>query len=216
MELLQLVVIALGGDLDGGISFRSPGDTSDARWMAKAIYSIKMFLFRKQAKFSEQVEENLLQITMFVLKVYAKAWFSATDALAAPRNDVNFLQSLVQYKSVNNDLVTVALQRFSEHLWYLGEQNIGISIFDEELSLEMRQAVLDGILNREKEVIPPKQHSKKRVIQLEDIPSLNVGKLTTQRSREFFDILGIDTSFFEIPISEWKDNLHYKHGKKLI
>lgn len=44
-ELLQLTLMFLGEDVGG---MRSPGPTSHARWMAKGIYDLKMFLFREQ------------------------------------------------------------------------------------------------------------------------------------------------------------------------
>lgn len=47
-ELLELLVCFLGGTPPRGIFFRIPGAFHQARWMAKAIYCIKMFLFREE------------------------------------------------------------------------------------------------------------------------------------------------------------------------
>src|SRR6218665_3623795 len=47
-ELLKLTIIFLGGIPPRGIHFQYPGAVHRARWMAKAIYSIKMVLFRSQ------------------------------------------------------------------------------------------------------------------------------------------------------------------------
>ena len=44
-EFLELVIIFLGGTPPRGISFRGPGAFHLARWMAKAIYCLKMYLF---------------------------------------------------------------------------------------------------------------------------------------------------------------------------
>lgn len=46
-EFLELTVIFLGGIPVRGISFRIPGAIHHARWMSKAIYTLKkMFIFR--------------------------------------------------------------------------------------------------------------------------------------------------------------------------
>lgn len=45
-ELLELTVIFLGGVPHRGIFLRVPGAIHHARWMAKAIYCLKIFLFR--------------------------------------------------------------------------------------------------------------------------------------------------------------------------
>lgn len=47
-EFLELVIIFLGGKLSKDILFRPPGPVHHARWMAKAIYSLKIYLFRNE------------------------------------------------------------------------------------------------------------------------------------------------------------------------
>jgi hypothetical protein len=44
-ELLDLSIIYLGGVPPGGIHFRKPGAYHMAKWMAKAIYTLKLHLF---------------------------------------------------------------------------------------------------------------------------------------------------------------------------
>ncbi|KAK3922104.1 Deoxyguanosinetriphosphate triphosphohydrolase-like protein [Frankliniella fusca] len=57
-ELLQLTVIFLGGIPNGGILFRKPGAVNKTRWMARAIYAFKMFLFQKQFTAPTQIEKK--------------------------------------------------------------------------------------------------------------------------------------------------------------
>jgi len=47
-ELLELSIIFLGGTPERGIRCRYPGAIHMARLMVRAIYSIKMWLFRKR------------------------------------------------------------------------------------------------------------------------------------------------------------------------
>ena len=47
-ELLQITVIYLGGKFEAGFTFKAPSSRSNARWMAKVLYTIKIALFRKQ------------------------------------------------------------------------------------------------------------------------------------------------------------------------
>jgi len=53
-ELFNLCIIFLGGVPKKGLSFRSPGGLHRARWMAKAIYSLKIYLFRGQFKLTKK------------------------------------------------------------------------------------------------------------------------------------------------------------------
>ena len=45
------------------------------RWMAKVIYSIKRFLFRKEFKLTKQCENNLRQVCMIIVTIYIYMWF---------------------------------------------------------------------------------------------------------------------------------------------
>ena len=47
-ELLQLVLIFIGEIPPNGVRFRSPGAMHHARWMAKALYFLKILLFKQQ------------------------------------------------------------------------------------------------------------------------------------------------------------------------
>lgn len=53
-EVLDLIIIFLGGVPRGGINFRNPGAYHIARSMAKAIYCLKIDLFRTEFNLSNQ------------------------------------------------------------------------------------------------------------------------------------------------------------------
>jgi len=67
LELLKLTVIFLGGILPNGIHFKKPGAIHHARWMAKAIYSLKIYLFRKQFRLTVKKETALRNICIFTI-----------------------------------------------------------------------------------------------------------------------------------------------------
>src|SRR6218665_260509 len=90
-ELLELSIVFLGGTPPRGIRFRYSGAIHRARWMARAIYSLKMWLFRKQYEplqlgskrlrkscgpsHHKQMKKHLSEVCLFVTGVYIKYWF---------------------------------------------------------------------------------------------------------------------------------------------
>ncbi len=62
-----------------------------------------------------------------------KAWFSAPSALDAPSNDLNFIKTLVQYKTLNEDITNKALKSFSGHLWYLSPEIVPLSLISNKV-----------------------------------------------------------------------------------
>lgn len=93
-EFLELVVMFLGGNLPTGNRFRALGPIHHARWMAKAIYSLKIFLFRDQFHMTSHEESGLKNICIFIVLMYQKSWFTASNAIEAPRNDLELLKKL--------------------------------------------------------------------------------------------------------------------------
>ncbi|KAJ8417821.1 hypothetical protein AAFF_G00226640 [Aldrovandia affinis] len=70
--------------------------------MSKAIYALKVWMFRSQFKLTAREEKGLQQI---VSRLYAKAWTLAPEAAAAPRHDLQLLKDLTTYMdSVNWDV----------------------------------------------------------------------------------------------------------------
>src|SRR6218665_3283140 len=87
-ELLQLSLLFLGAEPNGDVHIQSPGACHRARWMAKLIYSLKIYLFRSPFRLTKHELSSLGHFTTFVLKVYLKAWFTSPCAPSAPQNDL--------------------------------------------------------------------------------------------------------------------------------
>ena len=54
-DLLELTIIFLGGQPPKGVRFRYPGAIHRARWMSRAIYTLKMVIFREQYPMDERL-----------------------------------------------------------------------------------------------------------------------------------------------------------------
>lgn len=72
-EILQLTLIFLGSDAEK-VTFHVPGGTSQARWMAKAIYVLKIFLFRDQFHLSSHQAATFRDLAIFIVRIYVKTW----------------------------------------------------------------------------------------------------------------------------------------------
>ncbi|GBP54469.1 hypothetical protein EVAR_47338_1 [Eumeta japonica] len=64
-ELLTLTIIFLGGVPNKGISFRAPAGLHRARWMAKAIYCLKLFMFRDQFKMTKRELKAITELIAY-------------------------------------------------------------------------------------------------------------------------------------------------------
>lgn len=71
-ELLQLCLIFLDGAQGQKVKFLQPGAYHHARWMSKAIYSLKIYLFRKSFALPSVLERSLFDLCQFIVFVYVK------------------------------------------------------------------------------------------------------------------------------------------------
>lgn len=66
-ELLELTILFLG-IVPEGHNFRPPGPMHHARWMSKAIYTLKLYLFREVFRLTKHEEKYLRDVSVFIVK----------------------------------------------------------------------------------------------------------------------------------------------------
>lgn len=89
-ELLLLCLIFIDKIPREKVKFYKPGGFSRARWMSRAIYCLKMFLFRNEFHLTPTETKSVTELCIFIVLIYVKAWFTAPLAAASPDHDLRF------------------------------------------------------------------------------------------------------------------------------
>lgn len=131
-EFIELVIVLLGANPPDGIRLRQPGAYHQARWMAKGIYALKMYLLREEFKIRKREEIALRRICAFIARIYIKVWSQSAKTVQAPFNDLELIRALYEYEDTG--IGQKCLKKFLTHLWYLNEEIILFSLFDERVS----------------------------------------------------------------------------------
>ena len=210
-EILQLSLLFIGGS-NASTTIRAPGPTHHARWMAKAIYALKMFLFRTQFEMMPRELSNVRDLALFVSLVYVRQWNEAPLGIRAPLNDIQFLSVLTTYP--NQAVGRKAHTAFSRHLWFLSEHLAGFALFDERVPIETKERM---VLNLNRSPLP----DIPRRLKLEnesDEPKLE--DLVTERTTSLFDVLMDEgkeksQSFLLKPPKHWTDDPIFKELREL-
>ena len=111
-----------------------------ARWMAKVIYTIKMWIFRSQFKKKPSEERGIRDVATFSVIIHLKAWMTAPLAAEAPLNDFKLMEQLLQYPHAAISAATS--KKLSLHTWYLSEELIGLALFDSRLPHKSKRLML--------------------------------------------------------------------------
>jgi hypothetical protein len=118
-ELILLSFIFVEGVPDNPVTIRTPGAFHQARWMAKAIYALKIYLFREQFNLTARERKAMCSIGLFVALYYVRYWNEALIARYAPKNDLDFMCNLESkptrpqpHRDNINSLETASVVRF--------------------------------------------------------------------------------------------------------
>ena len=214
-EFLELTITFLGEIPPAGIRFKVPGAFHHARWMAKALYALKIWMFRAQFKLTAREVTGLREMCIFIAIAYIKAWFTAPIAISAPRNDVYLLKRLKKMEEQATAVSKVskkAMEKFSSHLWYLSEELVGLAFFDPEVSAESKRNMVRALNDREGMDDPPKRAD----IDLNLCDKIEIEDFVTRNTTVLFENLGIPMRFLEEDPDTWHLHDDFKFGVQIL
>ncbi|KAK0062841.1 hypothetical protein Bpfe_007561 [Biomphalaria pfeifferi] len=151
-EMIQPCLTVLGcpvNDHDQANShycFRVPGAYHMARWMAKVIYCLKIFLFRDEFKLTVSETKNLTEFCVFATHIYVSAWISCPMQSDAPINDLQLLARIDQYSEINKKIATAATKKLQNHLWYLGPELVWLALFSNKVANTEKKMLVEAMI----------------------------------------------------------------------
>lgn len=134
-ELLDLTLAVLG-ETPAKFTWKKPGPIHHARWMAKIIYAIKIYLLRDQGSLYGLTCEELKQVKRFVrfgTLLYVKPWLEAPLGIDAATNDIDLWNSIHKYRKTDLEISRATIAVLERHLWYLSDELVGFALFSEKV-----------------------------------------------------------------------------------
>ena len=182
-ELLHLSLLFLGGWTEGKFKFRAPGALHQARWMAKAIYALKIVLFNKQLELTGRELKGMRKFAYFVSIVYVCFWHESIVSRWAPKNDLDMIHLLNCYP--DGDVKESALTVAKRHLWYLSETNIGLAFLGERITHAEKEKMFQNLEKPELKKEMKRLDGNNIVLQRK-----NLSDFVTRRTKTFFELFG--------------------------
>ena len=181
-----------------------------ARWMSKAIYSIKVWLFRSQFKLTAQESQGLLRMNIFLAKIYVRFWFQASVANTAARNDLQLLQELHSYP--DRDISAETSRKIAGHPWYRLEDLILLSLFDPGVNLTTKREILTASTVKEGEKDPLKRVH----VDMATVQQKTLVYFVSKSSRNLFATLGMPDGFLAEDSDSWNMKDDFKAAKAIV
>lgn len=214
-ELLELANIYLGGAIERKknytYSLHRPGAMSNARWMAKAIYIIKMALLLPQLKNVHWRQKKRIQkMALYVVFCHLKPWFTAPLVQSAASNDLAMYRSFIDFIKVDKKAAEACCKKLNRHTWYLTEDLIPLSLFNEKIHLETRTELANEIHNHKSDANLPIHKPNLPTIQA----TSELVDFVGPRSKILFELLKVPMDF--LGETDWNLTPEYTAVRKGI
>ena len=213
-EIIELSIVVLGGEPRRGIHIARPGAIHRARWMAKVIYALKMYLFRDQEVLNLRKKDisTIKRFVEFSIAIYVVPWSKARCAASAPAQDLDLLKSLLAYP--DREISEATSTSFGRHMWYLSERLIALAFFDDGVSCATKR----DMVKASQDQIGLKEPRRRVTVDTREanLEGKTVADFVTTGSLKFFELMNIDTQFLSTDPASWEENPAYLNAQKRI
>jgi hypothetical protein len=211
-ELLELSIIYMGAVPPRGFHILAPGAMHRARWMSKAIYSLKIFIFKSQFRLTAEEIISLRSFNLFICLVYLKSWYTAPTPIHAPLNDLLLLKQIIQYKTINELVSKAAFNAMSRHTWYLNEELVAFSFFDERIDAVMKCKMIQALKTRD----GTGNRRTRAHVDESRMVFPEIADFVNKNTKHFFEILGTSTCWLEKEPLTWEEDSNYTTTRSMV
>jgi len=208
-EFLELSMIFLGEIPGDKAHFKSPGALHRARWMAKVIYAIKMWIFRKQFKMSKKEEQGIRELATFSVVIHLKAWMASPNVVEAPLNDFRLMAQLLSYPHAA--ISSATSKKLGLHLWYLSEEMVGLALFDTRLSADCKKQMVAAMADEAPDDPPKRPRIKPDAF----LSGRGLEQFCTSNSKQLLELIGFNETLLSKDPTDWPDDETFMQALKL-
>jgi hypothetical protein len=140
-ELLELTVIYLGGIITRNFKLRKPGAHHHARFMAYAIYFLKIELMSVRFQLEQTERKQSKRMAHFISLFHSEAFLRCRLSSISPAQDLRYLRLMQCYREEDRDVADAAIKSILNHLWYVTQEVVVFSLFDSELPADLRRDI---------------------------------------------------------------------------
>ena len=175
----------------------------------RLMYTAKIVLLSPQvaksdAKILLKGQLNKLEVFLkFVMYAYLPWWITATVPESAPCHDLNLINSILQFKEINQRAAKGALKGIGNHLWYLTEELLPLSLFSNNVLEDTKAKIAKTILSsgpEAKSIRTGASHGKPVFPTMPERVNEDLVQFVGPSNIKFFNIMRLDPGFLSLPV----------------
>ena len=228
-ELLELLCHVLGGTIRRRstvkkdeppriVSFHmeQPGAFHHARFMAKAIYYIKMFMVLPQLTEKDlvtlQQAEQVNRMSLFVILQYGQYFLQTALTTAAPRIDLEFWRNTKKYSTIDPVISDSVDQSVQRQMFYLTEELVVLALCDDNTTHTEKDEIVRCMLqcDRPQQFQPKKPDFKVDKLKNKSHDTPKLSDFVGSRSWLIFDLLDVNVQWMQHTSQQWSNEPEFQ------
>jgi hypothetical protein len=153
-------------------------------------------------------------MNMFLSMFYTSAWMKASTGADAPINDLQLVQDMIAYLSVDREVAEVVLRKLENHFWYLTEEIVPFALFSKlpVMTSRLKQNIASKLLATP---IPERLRMGKPLFP-KVCCDTSLADLIGPESHTLFQSLDISTGWLEKPVEDWSTDPDYQTAECFV
>ena len=170
--------------------------------------------------YSAKHRTAIRDVSIFVVRLYTKAFTQCMDPLGAPKQDLNVLKAIQNYRSIDAAISSALLKKLGTHLWYLHPETVALAFFDENVSNEEKRLMSRKLDLFTIDDIQEESFSPYRLIihpqQMVNLQEWQLDHFVNENTNRFFERIKIKTDFLSEDPMEWNSDDGYCQARKML
>ena len=213
LEFAHLVMLLSGVDPNLKWTDKA-GAIHHARWMAAAIYILKMLLCgESRFPMGQRQAKGLLDLAYFIVYVFARYWFASPVPADAPFLTLSLWKDIHEWASRDPSLSAVLKRKLDGHTWYLSGRHVVFSLFSSKVDSSTKKKIADAMLLPENEPcdIPPGKPTLPKIS-----PDSCLEDFVDWESWLLFKLTDIQPTFLALEVEKWESDATYIEAKSIV
>jgi hypothetical protein len=230
-ELLELLTHVLNGQIRRKrlrgvkvIDFKMerPGAYDHVRFMAKAIYYIKMFMLLPQLIERQLVTEVdvmvIERMSKFIILLYGQYFLQTALTTSAPRLDLQFWRNAKRYEVIDVEISEAVVKSVHRQMFYLTEELVLLALCDKNTSNSEKEELVRALLeqDRPQNFVPKKTDFKVHLLLNKSHDEPRLSHFVGPRSWLMFDLFDVNVMWMQYPPENWAEIEDFKRFNNLL
>ena len=175
---------------------------------------------KSDAKILLKGQLNKLEVFLkFVMYVYLPWWITATVPASVPCHDLNLINNILQFKEINQGAAKGTLKGIGNHLWYLTEELLPLSLFTNSVSEDTKVKIAKKVLSsgpEDKSMRTGASHGKPVFPTIPERVNEDLVQFVLASSIKFFNIMRLYQGFLSLPVEIWELDSCFNEAKLTV